>query len=74
MGRFAFTPVDAEAEQFCWEIVRALMDYGLSEGEALYQLNVFWKGQTIGGKDEVVYHLGVDEWTVLILERRAQTH
>lgn len=69
MGQFSFTPADAEAEQFCWKIVRFLMSYGISKSEALHRLNEHWKGQTIGGKENcnwIVYHLDADEWAYRI--------
>lgn len=66
MSRFAFTLVDSEAEQFCWKIVQDMTGYGISESEALRRINEYWKGQTIGGKDEIAYHEDTSDWASVI--------
>jgi hypothetical protein len=68
MSRFAFTLVDAEAEQFCEEIVQDMTAYGISESEALRRLNAIWKGLTIGGEDDITYHLGAGEWAARLFD------
>lgn len=68
MGRFSFR-TDAEAEQYCQEILDILTGhYRLSPSEALHLLNTGWKGQDFLGPLDLRYHKGdPGAWAVHIM-------
>jgi hypothetical protein len=57
MSSFSFR-TDKQSEQYCREIIDALVtSYGLSQSEALQQVNK-WKGQDFVVETDLRYHKG----------------
>jgi hypothetical protein len=61
MGQFSFT-TDTESEQYCRDIIAVLVSsYGLSQSEALRQINK-WAGQNFVGMDLRYHKGGPEDW------------
>jgi hypothetical protein len=60
MSQFSFR-TDTQSEQYCRDIIDALVSsYGLSQSEALRQVNK-WEGQDFVGQRDLRYHKGGPE-------------
>lgn len=69
MSRFAFTTDDA-SEDFCEEIAKAICDiHGVSEEEAIALINKQWRGASLIGEDELLYHEFPAVWAKFIFRR-----
>ena len=66
MSRYNFT-TDALAEEFMDEIaVRMVELFGITEDEAIERINEHWRGQSIAGEDDMIYHEDEDFWAKTI--------
>ena len=64
---FEFEVLTEEARAFCEEVLEELTrTYGLSRTEALQRMNKLWRGQRVGGPDELVYHELPEYWAQTI--------
>lgn len=62
MSQFAFT-TDAKSEDYCTLILGHMIEkLKIPRDEALAKMNATWKGLSIIGEDDLIYHQDVDYW------------
>ncbi len=65
--KFEFN-VDAKSKAFCEAIASEMQRrFGISQGEAVFRINRHWKGQSLLGDHDMVYHEDEDFWAHEIL-------
>lgn len=67
MNLYAFT-TDDKSREYCDLIMDHMVaNLGVTAEEALAKMNALWKGQSMTGEDDLLYHQDVDYWAEFIV-------